>query len=499
VGVKITVDGDFWPGSSNAERAQSFVLTIADADEKHRFPRDSTNHVAFKVVLEMADDRNGTAPSEQEEGVHYWWVPREAVERHILEAVRKKASDVAAAASAAAAAVATVAAAAAPPTTAQLLSRGYTLLYDVKAGTREHTKDGKKVELAGHWHSCLAPGCAHHPFFVSAKVSTCVISSFIVVFSLLPNPTDDGPRVVYVDLLSLTASPCPYTPQGNKSNCWEHSERMHPAFMAGLGVCRPGGAEQQALAEGGVPKLHFDDPNMFGHNLRLVKYLQSTGQSLSGGENKELRAFVEGLNPAVQPACYIKLVDIQHAQRLTQQKERAADFAEHRKHNKLLGAQFDMWTRHGRHFACFNYTFLVTEKVEVLVGAKIQKVDRYAVRSSVLDFVEFAGKGSAENIRNWLDRTVVANGLTWTDFNLPVPDGASNCVATLELLHEDVDSEVCFCHALARAVLTAIGEGAAVDELRANNKFHKYSRSSPEIIISGCKREPAIAAVASLN
>jgi hypothetical protein len=74
---------------------------------------------------------------------------------------------------------------------------------------------------------------------------------------------------------------------------------MHAAFMAGLGVCRPGGAEQQALAEGGseVPKLHFDDPNMFGHNLRLVKYLQSTGQSLSGGENKELRAFVEGLNP----------------------------------------------------------------------------------------------------------------------------------------------------------------------------------------------------------
>ena len=68
---------------------------------------------------------------------------------------------------------------------------------------------------------------------------------------------------------------------------------MHAAFMAGLGVW------QQALAEGGseVPKLHFDDPNMFGHNLRLVKYLQFTGQSLSGGENKELRAFVEGLNP----------------------------------------------------------------------------------------------------------------------------------------------------------------------------------------------------------
>ena len=41
---------------------------------------------------------------------------------------------------------------------------------------------------------------------------------------------------------------------------------MHAAFMAGLGVCRPGGAEQQALAESGseVPKLHFDDPNMLG-------------------------------------------------------------------------------------------------------------------------------------------------------------------------------------------------------------------------------------------
>jgi hypothetical protein len=70
-----------------------------------------------------------------------------------------------------------------------------------------------------------------------------------------------------------------------------------------LGVCRPGGAEQQALAEGGseVPKLHFDDPSMFGHNLCLVKYLQSTGQSLSGGENKELRAFVEGPNRSCGP------------------------------------------------------------------------------------------------------------------------------------------------------------------------------------------------------
>jgi hypothetical protein len=71
VGTKITVGGGFWPGSSNAGRARSFVLTIADADEKHRYPRDSTNHVAFKVVLGMADDRNGTAPPEQEEGAHY--------------------------------------------------------------------------------------------------------------------------------------------------------------------------------------------------------------------------------------------------------------------------------------------------------------------------------------------------------------------------------------------------------------------------------------------
>ena len=72
---------------------------------------------------------------------------------------------------------------------------------------------------------------------------------------------------------------------------------MHAAFMAGLGVW------QQALAEGGseVPKLHFDDPNMFGHNLHLVKYLQSTGQSLSGGENKELRAFVEASTPFAAP------------------------------------------------------------------------------------------------------------------------------------------------------------------------------------------------------
>lgn len=54
-----------------------------------------------------------------------------------------------------------------------------------------------------------------------------------------------------------------------------------------------------------------------------------------------------------------------------------------------------------------------------------------------------------------------AAGLTWRDFNLLVPDGASNCEATLDLLHEEVDSEVCYCHAVARAVLTSIGMGAA--------------------------------------
>lgn len=292
-----------------------------------------------------------------------------------------------------------------------MLKKGYALLYDVKAGQR----NGKQ----GYYHHCLAPGCGHLPFFVSTK--------------------------------------------GNKRNCWEHVEREHADFMASKGVKLR--SEPAATAEGGAPAnemLNFDE--MFGHNLNLVKYLQSTGQTLSQGENPELRRFVKGLNPRAKTACYEKMVEIQHAQRVTQQVERMCDFAQAREDGMLLGAQFDFWSKHGRKWGSFNYTYLELGQVDVLVGFEVQKVDRYFVRSSVLDFVEFPMAATAVNMKAWLDSTVAANGLTWADFNLLVPDGASSCVAVLEMQHDLVDSEVCYCHAVARAVLTSIGMGAAVPD-----------------------------------
>ena len=46
-----------------------------------------------------------------------------------------------------------------------------------------------------------------------------------------------------------------------------------------------------------------------------------------------------------------------------------------------MGAQFDMWTRWGRHFASFNYTYLDTEEVDVLLpSGVIGKVDRGVMR-----------------------------------------------------------------------------------------------------------------------
>jgi hypothetical protein len=61
-----------------------------------------------------------------------------------------------------------------------------------------------------------------------------------------------------------------------------------------------------------------------------------------------------------------------------------------------------------------------------------------------------------------LEKSLVFYGITSADFCNLVPDGASNCVAALKLLLNKVPSGVCDCHDLARAVLTALGMGAAL-------------------------------------
>lgn len=103
---------------------QAYILTIAEVDEKHRFPRDNTNYLSFKVILEMSDDRNGTAYSEHVENVHFWWVRRETVESYILKAARTKSPEVAAAAAAAAVKAAAFSEKMVVPSSAQRLATG---------------------------------------------------------------------------------------------------------------------------------------------------------------------------------------------------------------------------------------------------------------------------------------------------------------------------------------------------------------------------------------
>ena len=232
----------------------------------------------------------------------------------------------------------------------------------------------------------------------------------------------------------------------------------------------------------------FDDPVRFEHNVMAVKMLQASGDPLSRVETQQFKDFWTCLNPESNPYCYEILLDVQAAQFMVQEAQAIEDFKTRRDEGHLLGGQIDAWTRWGRKFMCFNYTYLKLGVVETDEGLK----PRWSIKTAILCFEEWGDHPqTAEAITEWLNGVLKKHNLTWADFALLVPDGASNCIKTLNILVEDVDSCVCYCHDLARAVLYAIGMGAAleasdrddIDELTsALNKMRtlsiKFSRVS---------------------
>jgi hypothetical protein len=205
-------------------------------------------------------------------------------------------------------------------------------------------------------------------------------------------------------------------------------------------------------------QLAFDDPDNFKVNFKLLKYLQGKFLPLSHVEDEALRDAFSAANPEVRLCSYESAQNIQLAHRAVLLEKLQADIKRKRLEGHKMGLQFDMWTRHGRHFACLNYTTLE-------MGTKLTDngpVAAWVVKSAVLDFVEFKEAHTAANMEIWLNKTISDVGCTWGDFCLLVPDGASNCVATLKLLEDEVEGDVCACHDLARGVLTSMGMGAAL-------------------------------------
>ena len=199
----------------------------------------------------------------------------------------------------------------------------------------------------------------------------------------------------------------------------------------------------------------------------MLKAFQAHQIPLSVAECPDMRAWVESLNEKAAPACYESLVDIQQAQREAQTEETIAWFEQRREEGHKVGGQFDMWKKHGMEFVAFNFTHLELTEEDTVGGIK----PKWEVRTALLDFAVFDVSHTAENIKDFLNRTLAKFGLTWDDFNLLAGDGASNNVATFRLLAEDSpapDTAICFCHDLARAVLFVLGLGAA---LRAEDRL----------------------------
>ena len=212
--------------------------------------------------------------------------------------------------------------------------------------------------------------------------------------------------------------------------------------------------------DGKVVKLRpFDDKVNFNQNMILLKFFQKKAVPLSFCEEPALRDYVNSLDPKSALPCYKSMQKMQSAQRATLAEERRAAFEERRNQGHRIGFQFDGWTRHGHHFLSLNYTYLELGEIETDLGM----VPAWIVKSAVLDFVVFTERTTAENMSRWLDTTIEANGLTWSDVALLAADGASNCVKTFKIVKDDVEATVCFCHDIARSVLTALGFGAALD------------------------------------
>ena len=224
---------------------------------------------------------------------------------------------------------------------------------------------------------------------------------------------------------------------------------------------KPRNQRETALDDGSsVKRYAYDDQRQFEQNTLLVKLLQMKGLSLSMGEDEDLRRWSLSMDQKTQPACYESMQDIQIAQRMAQKTKQAEEFIELRKAGFLHGGQFDMWESWGRSFACFNYTYLELGELETIDGL----VPCWHVKSAVLAFRIFEKSHTAVNMIEWMEGVLHEHGLTWEDFALLAVDGASNCMKALEIVKEEVDSTVCFCHDLARAVLYAIGLGAALDQ-----------------------------------
>ena len=224
---------------------------------------------------------------------------------------------------------------------------------------------------------------------------------------------------------------------------------------------KPRNQRETALDDGSsVKRYAYDDQRQFEQNTLLVKLLQMKGLSLSMGEDEDLRRWSISMDQKTQPACYESMQDIQIAQRMAQKTKQAEDFIEYRKAGFLHGGQLDMWERWGHSFACLNYTYLELGELETINGF----VPCWHVKSAVLAFRAFEKSHTAVNMIEWMEGVLHEHGLTWEDFALLAVDGASNCMKALEIVKEEVDSTVCFCHDLARAVLYAIGMGAALDQ-----------------------------------
>ena len=114
----------------------------------------------------------------------------------------------------------------------------------------------------------------------------------------------------------------------------------------------------------------FDDPVRFEHNVMAVKVLQASGDPLSRVETQHFKDFWTCLNPESNPYCYEILLDVQAAQFMVQEAQAIEDFKTRRDEGHLLGGQIDAWTRWGRKFMCFNYTYLKLGVVETDEGPK---------------------------------------------------------------------------------------------------------------------------------
>jgi len=200
----------------------------------------------------------------------------------------------------------------------------------------------------------------------------------------------------------------------------------------------------------------------------MIKMINGQHLPFSFGENNTTKEWAFTMDKRSRTFCAETVVKANAAlcREGDKLKFKHLDEIQQRVGHRFLGLYFDMWKNSGTntHYAAINTAFLklVEEDISTDPNCVVMQ-SKYVVVPILIAFEEFPfSSHSGENLAKWVEEKLVAKRYDLSSVLLVVPDGASPCRTALDLIKikdPDIETAICRCHEVARAVLHALGLG----------------------------------------